>query len=117
MKWESLDMEYRRLGSFEGRYETTGRPGGNRYQAFISFTLPTWPLAKRTLIPWGWVGELVRISLTIPSVSFPVPWSAFNTIKTRKPGFMLLRSVPLMLLFPPSVQSYHVESAQTYHYP
>ena len=37
------------------------------------WTLPTWPSAKRTLMPRGWNSELVKISATVPRVSFPVP--------------------------------------------
>jgi len=32
----------------------------------ISLTRPTSPLMRRTLMPWGWVGELVRIFCTLP---------------------------------------------------
>jgi hypothetical protein len=34
---------------------------------------------------------------TIPSVSFPVRWSSFITIETRKPRLILARSVPAIL--------------------
>ncbi len=37
----------------------------------ISLTLPTIPLCRRTLIPWGWVPDFVRILATMPSVSRP----------------------------------------------
>jgi hypothetical protein len=60
----------------------------------IAFTRPISPLSRRTLIPWGWVDEFVRISATIPSVSFPVCWSCFNTIETRNPGLISARLVP-----------------------
>jgi hypothetical protein len=38
------------------------------------------PLSSRTLIPWGGVGDLVRMSFTTPSVSLPERWSSFKTI-------------------------------------
>lgn len=63
----------------------------------ISFTRPTSPLSRRTLIPCGWAGVFVRMSLTIPSVSFPVRWSFFNTIETRSPGLMSHLLVPFIL--------------------
>ncbi len=59
-----------------------------------AFTRPTSPLARRTLIPRGWVDEFVRISATIPSVCFPVCWSRFNTIETGDPGLISARLVP-----------------------
>ena len=62
----------------------------------IPFTRPTSPVSRRTLIPCGWAAELVRMSLTIPSVSFPVRWSFFITIETRSPGLMSLLLVPSM---------------------
>jgi hypothetical protein len=39
------------------------------------------------------------MSLTMPSVSFPDRWSFFNTMKTRKPAFILPRFVPVKLQF------------------
>ena len=47
--------------------------GGLADQDFgrITFTRPTTPLTRRTLMPCGWVGDLVRIAPTIPSVSVP----------------------------------------------
>jgi hypothetical protein len=60
---------------------------------------PTWPLSRRTLMPWGWAAERVSKSLTIPSVSFPDRWSAFNTIETLMPGLMSIRFVlPIVLI-------------------
>lgn len=56
----------------------------------ISFTLPTCPSERRTLIPCGWYEEFVSISLTFPSVSFPLLWSFFSTILTKIPGVILL---------------------------
>jgi len=55
------------LGSLPG-------PGS---QPSIFLTRPTAPLSRRTLMPWGWVGDFVRISFTIPSVSLPDRWSCF----------------------------------------
>jgi hypothetical protein len=72
----------------------------NRVQPSISFTRPTSPLSKRTLIPCGCTAEFVRIFFTTPSVSFPVRWSCFNTIETRKPGLMSARLVPFMRYSP-----------------
>lgn len=63
------------------------------YIYFIIWTLPTSPVTSRTLIPREWVGELVRMSFTIPSSSFPVGWSFFRTIETWVPGFKLARFV------------------------
>ncbi len=40
--------------------------------ARISFTRPTCPVSSRTLIPWGCVGDEVRIWVTIPTVRLPV---------------------------------------------
>lgn len=52
-------------------------------------------------MPCGWTEELVKISLTIPSVSFPDLWSSFITIATRKPGLILIRCVaPIPLIIP-----------------
>ncbi len=52
-------------------------------------------------MPWGWTEELVNISLTIPSVSFPDLWSSFITIATRRPGLILIRCVkPIPLIIP-----------------
>ena len=65
-----------------------------------SFTLPISPLSKRTLIPWGWVGDFVRMSFTIPSVNFPDRWFFFNTIRTDWPGFIFTRFVAFMTLIP-----------------
>lgn len=42
------------------------------YSSTIACTRPTAPLSSRTLIPWGWVGDFVSISLTIPRVNLPV---------------------------------------------
>ena len=42
------------------------------YDSMISFTRPIAPLSKRTLIPWGCVGDFVRISFTTPLVNLPV---------------------------------------------
>src|SRR3990170_409028 len=64
------------------------------FYADISFTRPTSPLSKRTLIPCGCVGELVKIFFTIPFVSFPVCWSFFDTIETCNPGLMSERLLP-----------------------
>jgi len=47
------------------------------------------------------------MSLTIPSVSFPDPWSFFNTTDTFKPGLILTRSVPFMPLTSASLSSYY----------
>lgn len=69
----------------------------------ISLTRPTSPLSRRTLIPWGWVCDLVRISLTAPLVNFPVRWSFFNTIRTWRPGdiFTQFASFMTLILLPP----------------
>ncbi len=56
----------------------------------IDCTLPTLPSVSRTLIPWGWVEVLVRMSLTIPSVNIPLCWCCFKTIFTRMPGLIWL---------------------------
>ena len=40
------------------------------------------------------VGELVKMSFTIPSVSFPLRWSFLSTIETLSPGLMSARLVP-----------------------
>ena len=56
----------------------------------IDCTLPTLPSVSRTLIPWGWVELLVRISLTMPSVNLPLRWSCFKTIFTRIPCLIWL---------------------------
>lgn len=53
-------------------------------------TLPTLPSISRTLIPWGWVGLLVRTSFTMPTVSAPLLWSCFMTTLTRIPGLIWL---------------------------
>src|SRR5688572_15280785 len=68
------------------------------YVVTISFTRPTWPSCKRTLMPCGWVGDFVRISLTMPCVSLPVRWSCFRTISTIMPGLMWARVCPFMLV-------------------
>ncbi len=65
-------------------------------------------------MPWGWTADLVRISLTVPSVNFPDRWSIFNTIETRKPGLTSARSVPLMLLIPLFLPSHHIENVKVY---
>jgi len=107
-----MDTKLLAVTNFLGKSQPEPGEIGNVY--FISFTLPTWPLSKRTLIPWGWTGDLVRISLTIPSVNFPDLWSIFNTIETRKPGLMLTSSVPLMLLMPPLLPSYHAGKVEPF---
>ena len=56
----------------------------------IDCTLPTLPSVSRTLIPWGWVELLVRISLTMPSVNMPLRWCCFKTIFTRMPDLIWL---------------------------
>src|SRR3990172_10221089 len=56
----------------------------------IDCTLPTLPSVSHTLIPWGWIELLVRISLTIPSVNLPLRWSCFKTIFTRMPSLIWL---------------------------
>ena len=63
-------------------------------QPSIFFTRPTAPLSRRTLIPCGCSGDLVKMSLIIPSVSLPVFWSNFNTIATRRPAFISDSLVP-----------------------
>ena len=45
----------------------------------ISYTRPTSPVSRRTLIPWGWVGDLVRMSCTTPRVSCPA-WHPFPAL-------------------------------------
>ncbi len=62
------------------------------------FTRPICPFSRRILIPCGCVGDLVRMSFTIPSVSLPVRWSFFNTIETGIPGLISERLVPSMFL-------------------
>ena len=57
--------------------------------SITSFTRPTIPFSRRTLIPKGWDEDLVRISFTIPSVNFPVFWLPFWTTFTLEPRFML----------------------------
>ncbi len=64
------------------------------YSRNIFFTRPTSPLSNRTLIPYRCAGEFVKISFTVPSVSFPVRWSIFNTIDTRNPDFISDRLIP-----------------------
>lgn len=63
-----------------------------------SATLPTLPSSSRTLIPWGWDRERVRISLTVPRVLFPVRWSSFRTMSTLNPGFIAVRSLPCLII-------------------
>jgi len=72
---DRLVPEYRLIGPYRGWVS-------------ISFTRPTIPLSRRTLMPWGWVGDFVRMSLTTPSVSLPVRWSSFVTTRTDKPGLI-----------------------------
>ena len=52
----------------------------------ISATRPTRPSVSRTLIPWGWNAEQVRISLTIPRVRLPLRWSVFWIMSTVRPA-------------------------------
>ena len=61
----------------------------------IPATLPTWPSFRRTLIPWGWNRECVRISCTTPRVVFPLRWSSFWIISTVHPTWMHDRCLPL----------------------
>lgn len=87
--------------------------GGEIPRAFFAFDLfglsylntfltrPISPLSNRTLIPWGCIGDFVKMSFTTPSVSFPEGWFCFNTIKTLNPGFISPRFVPFMI--PPSL--------------
>ena len=63
-----------------------------------SFTRPTMPLSRRTLIPWGWVADFVRISLTTPSVSIPDLWSCFWTTFTCDPGLISARFIMFICL-------------------
>lgn len=63
-------------------------------QAWMIFTLPTRPLVNLTFIPWGWVADFVRISRTMPSVSFPLLWSCFSTMETVKPARISVLFVP-----------------------
>lgn len=58
----------------------------------IAWTLPTCPSSSITLIPRQWFGLFVKILPTVPLVSFPVGWSFFRTISTRRPGWMWERS-------------------------
>ena len=64
----------------------------------ITATLPTHPSSSRTLIPWGCVAEPVRISCTLPLVSFPLCWSFFWMISTVRPIRIASRHVPRFLL-------------------
>src|SRR5208337_3267933 len=57
----------------------------------MAATLPTRPSDNRTLIPWGWDTEPVRISCTVPRVSFPLRWSLFWMISTVIPCRMFAR--------------------------
>jgi len=64
------------LGSISGQYDGDGRLlfaiGASAssliwfYSPRISLTLPTAPLSSRTLMPCGWVGDLVRMACTRP---------------------------------------------------
>ena len=49
------------------------------------------------------------MSLTTPSVSFPVLWSVFNTIETLEPGLTSALCVPLMLLIAPFLTAHRVD--------
>ena len=62
----------------------------------ISFTRPTVPSSSLTLMPWGWAAELVRISLTRPSVVSPLLWCCFRTTLTRRPMVIFALTVPSM---------------------
>jgi len=62
----------------------------------ISLTRPTVPSCKRTLMPWGCMEDFVRISKTVPSVSFPVRWSCFWKIFTCVPVLISERFFPFM---------------------
>ena len=66
----------------------------------ISFTRPTSPVSRRTLIPWGCVADFVKTSFTIPLVRVPLRWSCFCTIRTSEPGRILFLSMALILSFP-----------------
>ena len=74
----------------------------------ISLTRPTSPPSRRTLIPWWWTGELVRMSFTIPFVSVPDRWSFFKTMYTCDPGCICSRLVPSICLS--SLFSRHLRS-------
>ena len=69
-------------------------PAIDRAQRMISLTRPTAPLSRRTLMPCGWEGDLVRISFTTPSVRLPDRWSFFNTIRTVRPVVKFIRRFP-----------------------
>lgn len=74
----------------------------NRFAHFFdssSFTRPTSPVSRRTLMPCGWVGDFVRMSCTTPLVRMPLRWCCFCTICTSTPGLILLLSMPLILSF------------------
>ncbi len=60
----------------------------------LALARPTSPLTSRTLMPCGCEDDLVRTSLTTPSVVFPVLWSCFNTMRTRCPGLMSVGLAP-----------------------
>ncbi len=66
----------------------------------ISCTRPIRPSSSRTLIPREWKADDVRISLTTPTVRFPLRWSSFKIISTRLPRRISLRSWPFMMLLP-----------------
>jgi len=82
-------------GTAEGsQYDVPGTP------ARISFTRPTSPVSRRTLIPWGCVGDFVNTSFTTPLVRVPLRWSCFCTIRTSEPGLILFLSMALIGSFP-----------------
>ena len=64
----------------------------------MTWTLPTWPSVNRTFIPCGWLLEFVKMSFTVPLVSFPLRWSAFSTMSTEVPGVISFRFLPFILL-------------------
>lgn len=51
--------------------------------SLITLMRPTSSLSKRTLMPYGWFGDLIKMSFTIPSVKLPPHWSCFKTIDTN----------------------------------
>ena len=73
----------------------------------ISLIRPTMPLCRRTLMPWGWVADRVRISLTMPSVSLPERWSCFWMTLTRAPALISDRLFPFMRIRQKSIHPIH----------
>jgi hypothetical protein len=83
------------LITIKSTYRTRKNPCAILSSCLIYFvivcTLPILPFVRRTLIPWGWVGLLVRMSLTVPSVSLPLRWSCFWMMATFTPALIWLR--------------------------